>query len=174
MSGLLLPDGTPAESTTLAEPRTWGQAAQEQYDLVLRHTQRVWGNEDDHLMPDYVSANIEERIEKMLSGQVSTAAIAMHLFDIGAVALTRLDPELWPVIVPLLCGKQHDYGHNNILRTGLLGILVRLSDKSARYAHLLGQMAAARNEPLTDTVIDIVGYCVIGLMLMDGTFELPL
>ena len=73
-----------------------------------------------------------------------------------------------------LCSKQHDYGHNNINRFGLLGVIVRLSDKIERYANLVHRENAVPNETIVDTVIDIVGYCVVALMLNDGTFDLAL
>lgn len=79
----------------------------------------------------------------------------------------------------LLAAKQHDYGHGNILRFGLLGIVVRISDKLARLENLyareetLGQGPQV-SEPIADTWDDIVGYCTIALMVLDDTFRLDL
>lgn len=73
-----------------------------------------------------------------------------------------------------LCSKQRDYGHDNITAFGVLGIKVRLSDKLARYANLTKNGIDPENESLEDTVKDIIGYCVVGLMLCDGTFLLQL
>jgi hypothetical protein len=75
------------------------------------------------------------------------------------------------VILDMLCRKQHDYGHQNILRTGIPGIVTRLSDKQARLENLAARGATPANESLEDALADIVGYCVIGLMLQAGTFE---
>ena len=77
-------------------------------------------------------------------------------------------------IVSLLIKKQRDYGHGNILATGLLGIAVRQSDKAARLYHLVSEKKEPRNESLRDTLMDQAGYAIIGLMLLDGTFELEL
>ena len=83
----------------------------------------------------------------------------------------------------LLASKQHDYGHKNIDRFGLKGIIVRLNDKYERLANLEftrqfledgNSVAPKVNESLTDTLMDIVGYCVIGLMVLDDTFKLEL
>ena len=83
----------------------------------------------------------------------------------------------------LLARKQHDYGHGNINRFGLKGIVVRLSDKYERLANLQftrefiedgGVVAPLVNETIVDTLHDIVGYCVIGLMVLDDTFTLSL
>jgi len=72
----------------------------------------------------------------------------------------------------LLASKQHDYGHGNIQAFGMKGVLVRLSDKIERYINLKSKKA--QNESKTDTLRDIVGYCVIALMLNDETFNLDL
>ena len=74
----------------------------------------------------------------------------------------------------LLVSKQHDYGHGNITSFGLRGVCVRLSDKVERLNNLKAKNSPAKNESLLDTLRDIVGYCVIALMLNDETFELDL
>lgn len=76
--------------------------------------------------------------------------------------------------VRLLASKQHDYGHENILKHGEHGVLVRLWDKIARLRNLLERGTEAKHESLLDTWADLVGYCVIGVMLDRGTFGLPL
>lgn len=83
----------------------------------------------------------------------------------------------------LLAAKQHDYGHKNIDRFGLKGIVVRLNDKYERLANLEftrqflkegNSVAPKVDETIVDTLRDIVGYCVIGLMVLDDTFKLEL
>jgi predicted DNA-binding protein (UPF0251 family) len=74
----------------------------------------------------------------------------------------------------LLISKQHDYGHRNITAFGLRGVLVRLSDKIERLNNLKSKKSKAKNESMLDTLRDIVGYCVIALMLNDETFDLEL
>ena len=83
----------------------------------------------------------------------------------------------------LLAAKQHDYGHKNIDRFGLKGIVVRLNDKYERLANLEftrqffadGHTVVPKvDETIVDTLMDIVGYCVIGLMVLDDTFKLEL
>tara|TARA_R110000765_G_scaffold228237_2_gene331924 strand:+ start:1050 stop:1550 length:501 start_codon:yes stop_codon:yes gene_type:complete len=76
--------------------------------------------------------------------------------------------------VETLCSKQRDYGPNNIARFGHSGLLLRLHDKVARLENLLAQGRDAQNESLHDTYLDIVGYSVIGVMLLDGSFFFPL
>jgi len=72
----------------------------------------------------------------------------------------------------LLCSKQADYGHENILAFGDIGICVRMSDKIARIKNLRNKNAM--NESLMDSWLDLLGYAVIGLMLLADTFTLPL
>jgi len=83
----------------------------------------------------------------------------------------------------LLAKKQHDYGHGNITRFGLRGVTVRLTDKYERLTNLQftkefmedgGTKMPLVNETIIDTLYDIVGYCVVGLMLLDDTFKLSL
>lgn len=74
----------------------------------------------------------------------------------------------------LLCSKQNDYGHGNILKFGMVGVVVRCSDKGERLLNLTREGVAPRNEALLDTFFDIVGYAVIARMLKNETFELEL
>jgi hypothetical protein len=76
-------------------------------------------------------------------------------------------------MVALLTRKQHDYGHENIARFGLKGVLVRISDKIERYDNLQVR-GSPREETIEDTIRDMVGYAVIALMLNDETFFLEL
>lgn len=75
----------------------------------------------------------------------------------------------------LLCGKQNDYGHGNILKFGMFGVVVRASDKAERLKNLtaLGGVRPS-NESVMDTFFDVVGYAVIARMLKAETFELEL
>jgi hypothetical protein len=101
---------------------------------------------------------------------------AQKLFEYMAVsALNELKIiESWDLetVFQTLCSKQYDYGHENINKFGLYGIIVRLSDKVERYANLKNKYA--KNESVFDTLLDIVGYCVVALMLIDETFNLQL
>lgn len=77
----------------------------------------------------------------------------------------------------LLIEKHKDYGPLNILNCPAgpeMGLIVRLHDKLARLTHLYQMGTEPSNESLQDTWMDIMNYGHIGLMLLDGTFELPL
>lgn len=76
--------------------------------------------------------------------------------------------------IKLLASKQHDYGNDNILKFGVEGIKVRLWDKIARYNNLLKRGVSPENESLADTLKDMVGYCVLHIMVQQNQFTLPL
>lgn len=105
-------------------------------------------------------------------------------FDIAGYAIYVLDstdecPYIdWFYITDILIRKQKDYGPENIMKFGVVGIIVRLFDKVARLNNLLlkthGNVKEAissnsvQGESLIDTLIDIVGYCSIALMITEN------
>lgn len=105
-------------------------------------------------------------------------ASTQHSFEIIAqMAIEELRfRESWDTgsMISTLCQKQHDYGHGNINRFGLYGVIVRLSDKIERLHNLTTNRKKSWNESTDDTLIDMVGYCVVALMLLDETFNLEL
>lgn len=74
-------------------------------------------------------------------------------------------------LVETLVRKQRDYGHNNILRFGTYGVIVRCHDKIARLEHLLENGKTPQNESIKDNLMDVAGYAAIGIMLNHGWFE---
>lgn len=73
----------------------------------------------------------------------------------------------------ILISKHNDYGPGNIMDS-IVGpetaLLVRLSDKFARLKNLHKLATNPENESYRDTVVDIAGYAVLLLMVMDGSF----
>jgi hypothetical protein len=64
--------------------------------------------------------------------------------------------------------KHADYGSDNILGFGELGIIIRTSDKISRMQNLLLRDGTAQFESITDTLYDTVVYCTYGMILQDG------
>lgn len=94
---------------------------------------------------------------------------------VGCAAIRELRlRECWDGgrMVSTLVSKQNAYGHGNINKFGTVGILVRLSDKVQRYKNLTERNTSPSWETLEDTLLDLVGYSVVGLMYDDGTFQL--
>jgi len=72
----------------------------------------------------------------------------------------------------LCIAKQKDYGHENILAFGELGLVVRANDKMARLKNLRTKEGVT--EPKLDAWLDLAGYSILALMLDRGWFTLPL
>lgn len=71
----------------------------------------------------------------------------------------------------VLCRKHEDYGPLNISQAPggpLNGLRVRMWDKLARINNLVDQDREAVNEPLRDSLLDLLNYAAIGLLVLDG------
>ncbi|MGC9037284.1 MAG: hypothetical protein ACP5IK_01035 [Candidatus Micrarchaeia archaeon] len=65
--------------------------------------------------------------------------------------------------------KNKDYGADNILKFGTMGLIVRIGDKINRLNNLMKNgTAAVAEEKLVDTIEDIFNYAVYGIMLSRG------
>src|SRR3990167_2522889 len=76
----------------------------------------------------------------------------------------------------VMVNRQRKYGPDNILSTGLLGIAVRMRDKWERLWRFASKQDETQyaDESLRDTLIDLGNYADIALMLLDGTWGLPM
>lgn len=78
-------------------------------------------------------------------------------------------------IAEILIAKHKDYGAENILIFKERGLIVRAWDKISRLKHLIWETNDIHvSESLEDTWKDLAGYAIIGLMLEQETFTLPL
>jgi hypothetical protein len=77
-------------------------------------------------------------------------------------------------VLYMIAQKQHDYGHDNVLWGGIEGVVLRMHDKTARIRNLVARGRDPKHEALADSWLDLIGYSIIGIMLVRGTFELPL
>ena len=77
-------------------------------------------------------------------------------------------------LLPFLESKQKDYGYENISRFGLSGLYVRMHDKISHIENLVDKQVEPQNESLMDSMVDFVGYCLIGLMLVHDMWLLPM
>lgn len=76
-------------------------------------------------------------------------------------------------MVEVMCRKQLDYGPDNINNAHggpLNGLLVRMGDKYERIKNLTNTGSHSENEPLVDSFLDLANYCIIALMVIDGTW----
>lgn len=74
----------------------------------------------------------------------------------------------------LMVLKQRDYGSENISSWGIIGVAVRANDKVARAKNLLLKNRQPSNESLRDTFMDLANYGLIGLMILDGIWGMPM
>lgn len=161
-------DTTIRKSIRLAD--TWEQSAMQwvMYIAGLEDTQLL----DIERVRSYITA-----LEAVYRTDREIAVRQETFTDIAIAAINEMRLiEAWDTgeMVSILCRKQHDYGHGNINRFGMYGVIVRLSDKIERLENLKNKKTKAYHESTNDTLVDIVGYCVIALMLMDDTFNLEL
>jgi len=79
--------------------------------------------------------------------------------------------------IALFDKKQRDYGTNNINKFGVLGILVRVSDKVERLINLHKKSNQSRstnpeaNEPMLDSWADITVYGAIARIVSEGNWS---
>lgn len=84
------------------------------------------------------------------------------------VAVTESDLySLCDEIVTLLMEKNADYG-DAWQKHGVAGVLVRISDKSLRLQNLEGREALVVDETIRDTLRDIAGYALLGLLKVES------
>ena len=74
-------------------------------------------------------------------------------------------------LLKIFIKKHKDYGKDNILDNGELGIVFRINDKLRRIQNLMGKAGEPMNESLEDNWKDIAVYAVIALLLKDGRFK---
>jgi len=156
----------------VTRPNTWNEAAASIVELLGRTTAAIPSS------PDALE-NIVSRLRPWVASKdwADTFTPEVLLHAIGREACGHLKAiDAWDIneMVSLLVGKQADYGHDNINRFGMVGLIVRISDKVARLANLYRKNTSPKNESVLDTWRDLVGYSVIGEMLADNTFNLEL
>jgi len=161
-------DTTIRKSIRLAE--TWEQSAMQwvMYMAGMSDAERL----DIDRLRSYITA-----LEAVYSEQRQTVGTQNTFTNIAITAINEMRlMEIWDTgeMISTLCRKQHDYGHGNINRFGMYGVIVRLSDKIERLENLKNKNKEAFHESTNDTLMDIVGYCVIALMILDDTFNLEL
>ena len=161
--------------TDTLTPTYWEDAADDALSVIHHHFDRVKTLDG---LRDALNAFIDEQfgkpvpVEATVERWVSIGGIALNISETDYPEtrkyLTRYD------IHALLIKKQRDYGHENILRFGRDGLLIRVHDKVARLENLTATGATPENDALTDTLADIIGYAAIGVMVATETFALPL
>lgn len=74
-------------------------------------------------------------------------------------------------LLKIFIKKNKDYGKDNILDNGELGIIFRINDKLRRLQNLAIKGAEPENESCYENWQDIAVYAVIALLLRDERFK---
>ncbi len=112
------------------------------------------------------SINIEESKDVFI--KIKNTAIAeivkMKKTDIDSILKNALNIGM---------KKNNDYGSNNILKYGIIGIIVRIGDKIARFENLSKNKSEqmVNDEKIEDTLLDIINYATYGEMLSDNVWD---
>ena len=155
-------------------PSTWTEAAQLGAEEIFAQKRRKKRADIEQVRID-----LDEFIETLFHAPAGFTAAKSRWAVIGGDAVELgetlgcdwLSPK---TVTTTLVKKQRDYGKDNIARFGRQGLLVRVNDKVARLENLMATGAQPNNESIHDTVLDIVGYSVIGIVWESQQFYLPL
>jgi hypothetical protein len=150
---------------------SWDEAARGALEHLCSFAAEI-SRDDNVVVPIFdglgtLVRDMPDAIDRMTSLMERAGIAAIHI-------MSEREPFAIGEMHKLLVGKQHDYGHGNILHFGTVGVAVRLCDKIARLLNLTKRGGEAKHEALTDTYMDILGYAVIAIMLEEGSFELEL
>ena len=159
---------------SLPAPTTWNEAAQQAAEEIFAQKRRK-----KRATIEQVRTDLDEFIETLFhspAGYVTAkgrwAVVGGDAVELGeTLECDWLSPK---TVTTLLIKKQQDYGKENIGRFGRQGLLVRVNDKVARLENLLATGKQPTNESIQDTVLDIVGYSIIGIVWESQQFYLPL
>lgn len=150
--------------TAMNEKDCWQMAASEALtDIWFTNTQQIVRSGDWLGIIDVMLPELEELDD-------SPEYVAKTFCRIGAITVANNHQLKYAHVLDTVIGKQRDYGHGNILRFGLAGVVVRMADKIERLKNLMKTGVEPNNESIDDTALDIVGYCLIAVMLLGGTF----
>lgn len=173
---------------TSMKPYSWQEASETVVNVLM--TSALHPVYSHLKSPDACQKEILEEFEKVVekvfqSGDFSEEAdkdfLHKTFFNIGSAALRGLSyeskssiPECGRHVLQTVIGKQRMYGHGNIARFGIPGIVIRMNDKMERLKNLQSHTGPVLFEPIKDTWLDICGYAIIAMMWSHGWFMLDL
>ncbi len=183
---------TVVEETYYEEPITWDEAAALvvfqifSFNLVAMNKLEDMRTQLDYMIsrnvgfpPDaWMSSEESADFWKILAAVTRGAAGGAGIEFFGINPERALEPRKMKRMINDVAGlvtrKQRDYGCDNIIRFGRLGLLVRVHDKIARLENLTARGTEPNNESIVDNYLDVIGYCIVAIMFERGWFTLPL
>lgn len=166
------------------QPGNWESAAA----LVVNEIATKWKNhpisisERDSEISRFVESNFDEIVDLTFHTKDVESGYMENMFFNLAVAglhgyslVAKEDQKASAAFVyNTVVGKQKMYGHGNIARFEVPGIVIRMNDKLERLKNLKGFDGPVLFEPVKDTWLDICGYSIIAIMWMRGWFLLDM
>lgn len=172
-------------SNIKGEPQTWNKAASRVIVDAMLDASRL--NHNSTLETAVCQTNIinvfEQLVDDVFHSEIAgTDFVRRNMFCslaangiIGYSNETKVSvDEAGMHVLKTVIGKQRMYGHGNIARFGVPGLVIRLNDKLERLKNLQKHDGPVLFEPLHDTWLDICGYSVIAVMWVSGWFMLEL
>ena len=109
----------------------------------------------------------EEKDEHQESETLTQEEIEQLLDAIEEITPEMQIEKISKEIADMLIKKNHDYGDDNLVKRGLLGIIIRMEDKLARLDNLyIIPKNPHVEESLEDTLKDIAGYAINAIRLL--------
>ena len=142
-----------------------------QYEKYINNSRRVIKSMSKRLIQPSLFVHIcgQSHTKRMLLKTYS------KLFETGMFGLLYMNNQSLSKVLQslkdLMIQKRKDYGTGNILAFGHVGVILRMSDKVERLQNLLGSSKKPTNESVLDSYQDLVNYSLIGIMLLNNTFE---
>lgn len=172
-------------STTKTESSTWNQAAEWVISDAILDAARLssTGLLESATCQENIIHVFEQLVDDVFHSEVpGTDVVRRNMFCslaangiIGYSNETKVSvDEAGRQLLQTVIGKQRMYGHGNIARFGVPGLVIRLNDKLERLKNIQKHDGPVLFEPLHDTWLDICGYSVIAVMWVSGWFMLEL
>jgi hypothetical protein len=165
------------------KPKTWQSGA----SLILDSCYDILTSGNSYSMVDqescleFIIKELDDIVESVFHGNQDYELLEEQFFDLAIAAIMGLsytaditNKKSIRIIFDTLIAKQKMYGHQNIARFGLPGVVIRLNDKLERIKNLRQHKGPVLFEPIQDTWLDITGYSVIAIMWIRDWFLLEL
>lgn len=165
------------------KPANWDSAAA----IVINAICDMTGSHEYSTLPDElacqeaVEMRFDDIVENVFQGDSDPEVIEEQFFDLAIAAICGYaftanvsHQKAASLIYETVVGKQKMYGHGNIARFEIPGVVIRTNDKLERLKNLRKHKGPVLFEPLEDTWLDICGYSLIAIMWVRGWFLLNL
>ncbi len=165
------------------KPANWDSGAA----IVINAIVDMTGSHEYSTLPDElacqeaIEARLDDIVEHVFHGDQDQEIIEEQFFDMAIAALCGFafsanvsHQKAASLVFETVVGKQKMYGHGNIARFEIPGVVIRTNDKLERLKNLRKHDGPVLFEPLQDTWLDICGYSLIAIMWVRGWFLLNL